>query len=174
MLSVQLIRRLHKRLCQVLAVFARVVTSSTQRLRILLFCFRRVVANIGSLPGHSKDSRSSECTPGSCSVLTGASRGGCSQATFPLPLHNRQVTSATAVNSTQDVIISSLSPSAMAIPPIGQSTTPPRMSLNAEANNPVSSNDSRVNFTPVCASNDLRHENRRLAYVLAAFYHDIA
>jgi len=168
-LNARFVRRLQKRLCQVLAVLSRVITSSAQRLRILLLCFQRIVIKIGNLPRHSKES-SSESAPESCSVLPPGPQ------VDPLPFHHGQTTSVTAIPNNQDAL-SALppSPTGMTVPSTVHPTTPPRTSLNAGANNPVPPGGrSSVDFLPIGASNKLRYETRTLAYVLAALYHNHA
>ena len=162
--NARLIRRLQKHLCQVLAVLSKVITSSAQRLRILLLCFRRIVINISSLSRHSKKS-----PPESFSILPPGP-----QIYSPLPYG--QTTSGIAVRSNQDVL-SALppSPTGMTVPSTAHPTTPPRTSLDAVANNPVPPGGrSPVDFSPIRASNKLRYETRTLAYVLAALYHNHA
>lgn len=164
MLSAQLIRRLLKRLCQVLAPLTRVATSFAQRLRILLFCFRRFLTKIHTSPRHSTESSSSESPPESYTVSTIAS-SEC-HPSFPLPLYN---TLAPAANSTQDIVSSSSPASTTPVPSIVLRRT----SLHAEVND-SNANGSRirVNFTPVHASNIIRYENCRHAYVVIALYHN--
>lgn len=163
MLSAQLIQRLMKRLCQVLVSLTRVATSSAQRLRILLFCFRRFLTKIRSSPRRSTKSSSSESPPESYTVMTNAgSSGWCSpsHATFPSPLlpsYNRQTTPVSAANNTQEQVSTTMNPR--------------RITLHAEVND---SNGSRISveFTPVHASNGLRYENHPYVYVVVALYQD--
>lgn len=160
MLSAQLIRRLLTRLSRALAVLTRVATLSARRLRTLLFYFRLFATKFYGLPRHSTVSKSieSQAVPESCTVLT--STGWCSHSTSPLPLHTRQITSATAANNTQ-----------AAAPPSTQSVILDRESLHE---NVVISDGSRIEFefTPLHANNTLRYENRLPAYVVTALHHN--
>ncbi|KAJ8584146.1 hypothetical protein M405DRAFT_478871 [Rhizopogon salebrosus TDB-379] len=153
MSSPSLLRRLLKRLCQVLAALT---TSSAHRLRFLLSCLRRFLAEIC---GHSRHtgivSRSS--APGSDTTLASASGARFPQVTLPLPLHNGQITSATAASSTQGVVSSS-TPSYTSS--ISEQVIPFRTSSQAEVNNTIIL--STAIFTPIGANNgnDIRYENR--------------
>ncbi|KAG1718506.1 uncharacterized protein EDB91DRAFT_1185136 [Suillus paluster] len=160
MLSTRLIQRLLKRLCQVLAALT---TSSAQRLRILVSCFRHFVINL--IPRHNTDSTSSS-PPDCCTVFTGAgSNARCPQTT--LPLHNRHITSARAASGTgtQDVVLSSTLPLAMPqVPSILQQPVPLQMSPPTNAGNTISSNTPVItpHFVPFAANDVSRYENRPL------------
>ena len=171
MSNAQLIRRMLKRVCQVLAALTTgVATSSAQRLRILLSCFRCFMAKIRTLSRRNICSRSFESAPESYTV---ASSAWCPQVTLPLPLHNGQITSAPAANSTHELVPSS--PCTIPVPSTPQiEVTPSRTSLHAEVNNAIPSNGSRAtaNFIPVGAGDNSRYDNRQHAYVVAALYYN--
>ncbi|OAX38259.1 hypothetical protein K503DRAFT_718438 [Rhizopogon vinicolor AM-OR11-026] len=140
MSSARLIRGLLKRLCQVLATL---ITSSAQRLRILLSCFQRFVIKICGLPRRSTNSNSPATE--SYTVSSSISSAWCPQATLPLPLHNGQITSelVTSTSGTQNLVSSLSPPFTMPVPciPLSPSIT--------------------ANFIPIGAANEPRYENRR-------------
>ncbi|KAG0697076.1 hypothetical protein DFH29DRAFT_836251 [Suillus ampliporus] len=152
MLILRLIRKLLKRLWQVLAALT---TSSVQRLPILVSCFRRFVAKIHVFPGYDTDSRSSTAD----SRCAGDS---CAQAT--LPLHNRQITSASAASGTQNVVSFPTGPLAMPVPCIPQPVVPPQTSSPTGVGDAISSNAPGItpHFVPFAANDISRYENRPL------------
>lgn len=162
-----------KRLCQVLAALTTgVATSSAQRLRILLSCFRRFMAKIRTLSRRNTCLRSSESSP---EFYTVASSAWCPQVTLPLPLHNGQITSVTAANSTQEIVLSL--PCTIPVPSNPQlDVIPLRTSLHAEVDNanaiPFSGSRPTANFIPVGAGDNLRYDNRQHAYVIATLYYN--
>jgi len=167
MLSARLIRSLLKRLFRVVAVFTRIATSSAQKLRVLLSCFRRFVTEFRSLPRRSIEPRPTESAPEPCTALTNPSTGWCSQSMSPLPFHTGQIVSVAAANSTEAVAPPSLPPT-MPIPSAPQqgSDIVRRKSLQ----DTVTSNGSvfPIKFKPFYANNFLRYGNRPLACVVSA------
>ncbi|KAG2125742.1 hypothetical protein DEU56DRAFT_563875 [Suillus clintonianus] len=149
LLSATLIRRLLKRLCQVLAALA---TSSAQRLRILVSCFRRFVAKVHVLTSHDTDSKSTgdPC----CTVFTGTSSARCSQSTLPLPLYTTPPSAASPVVPTPT--------SAMPVPPTPQHANPPQTSSPPAAGNAISpiSPATALYFIPSAVNYASRYENR--------------
>jgi len=165
MLNARLIRSLLKRLSQVLVIFTRVATSLTQKLHILLSCFRHFATKLqkDSIESRVSESASEPCT----AALTSASGGWCSQSTTPLlPSHNVQLT---APNSIQSAAPASPLQCSNTTPPPHQATPPP--SLPVEVSIP---NDSsfRVDFRTLPASNNLRYDHRCHVYVVAALHHN--
>jgi hypothetical protein len=96
--------------------------------------------------------------------LASASGARFPQVTLPLPLHNGQITSATAASSTQGVVSSS-TPSYTSS--ISEQVIPSSTSSQAEVNNTTAI------FTPIGANNgnDIRYENRHPVCVIALLYH---
>jgi len=164
MLSARLIRSLLKRLSQVLVVFTRVATSSTQKLRILLSCLRHFATKLqrDSIESRVSESASEPCT----ATLTSVSGGWCSQSTTPLlPSHNAQVT---APNSIQSAAPASPLQCLTTTPPLHQATPPPSSPVEVSIPNGSSF---RVDFRTLPASNNLRYDHRCFVYVVAAFHH---
>ncbi|KAG1796972.1 uncharacterized protein HD556DRAFT_263648 [Suillus plorans] len=93
MMNTTLIRKLLKRLFQVLATLA---TSSARRLLILVSCFRHFVAKVHVSISHDTNSKFSTVD----SRRTGTSSAQCSQSTLPLPLHTTPSSAASSVAST--------------------------------------------------------------------------
>lgn len=165
MSSPSLLRRLLKRLCQVLAALT---TSSAHRLRFLLFCLRRFLAEICGYSRHiGIISRSS--APGSYAMAS-ASSARFPQMTLPLPLHTRQTTTSATAANTQGVVSSSIPPHTMPVPSTHQQANQPRTSLHAEANN---TNGISTCFWPIGATNasDIRYKNRRTVCVVVILHY---
>ncbi|KAG2363550.1 hypothetical protein BDR07DRAFT_908472 [Suillus spraguei] len=158
MLSTRLIPRLLKRLCQVLAILA---TSSARGLRILVTCFRHFVTKlkIRDFSRHGDPDSTTFSPADCCTVPTSTSGVRCSPANLPLPLHNRQITLASAASSTQDVLSSSM-PTFPPVPCIPQQlTSPPQVSSNASSS---SAPDTNTKLIPFAANDISRYENRPL------------
>ncbi|KAG2117712.1 hypothetical protein DEU56DRAFT_158195 [Suillus clintonianus] len=149
MLSTRLIRKLLKRLWQILATLT---TSSAQRLRILMACLRRFVAKVHVLLGHITDSKSSTAD----SYCAGASSARYPQATLPLPITSGH---GGAANGTQDATSSS-TPFAMPVPCIPQQNVSPYTSSPARISNAIPSNAARTtpHFEPFAANDVLRYD----------------
>ncbi|KAG2131676.1 hypothetical protein DEU56DRAFT_813819 [Suillus clintonianus] len=154
MLSTRLIRRLLKRLCQILAAL---VVSSAQRLRILVTCFRHLMTKIRSFPRHNTDSTS--FPPDSCTVLTNDSSVRCPRASLPLPLHNRQITSASAASGMPAPSFPSPHPYMHPTPPQASTPTPTGSASSSSAP------DTIPEFKPFVANEISRYENRPLVTV---------
>lgn len=166
MLTKKLILRLLKSLCQVLAAL---ITRSAQRLRILVTCFRHFVAKltrkIRGFPRHPGNNDSTTLSPVDCCTVPPSTSGvRYPPVKLPLPLHNRQITSASAARSgTQDVLLSSMSVFPMPEPCIPQQFIPPQPVLPPQVPNanPASSvPNTDIKLMPFAANDISRYENR--------------
>jgi hypothetical protein len=124
------ILRLLKRLCQMLATL---ITSSVQRLRILVSCFRRFVIKI---PGQFKHNNS----VARCDTVTGTSSACCPPL---LPIHNRR-----AASSTSDLNVATVT-----VP------SPPHCNMSA-ASVSHQANLHQISFVPFTARDVSRYDNR--------------
>lgn len=162
MLTKKLILRLFKTLCQVLAAL---ITRSAQRLRILVTCFRRFVAKleIRGFQRHTGNNDSTTLSPADCCTVSPSTSGvRCPPVKLPLPLHNRQITSASAARSTQDVLLSSMPVFPMPEPSIPQQFIPPHSVLPPQVPNanPSSVPNTNIKLVPFAANDISRYENR--------------
>lgn len=147
-----IILKLLKRLCQ---VFAALATSSAQRLRILVSCFRRFVTKIRSQPRFSTAQHDND--------LACASSAQCPSMILPL-FCNKQ-----AVRSTLDsnAVLTSIPPSHH--PTYGMPTPSVPPQDNPEANQQANINpqaNPRYTFAPFIPTDVSRYENRPPVYVL--------
>ncbi|KAG1838586.1 hypothetical protein DFJ58DRAFT_813794 [Suillus subalutaceus] len=159
MLNARLILRLLKRLCQVLATL---ITSSAQRLRILVIYFRHFVAKLNlKIRGFSRhNTNSTKSSPADCcTVPTSTSGVRCPPVNLPLPLHNQQITSASPASSTQNALLSSVP---MPVPCIPQQPIPPQTSspLQVPNANPSSATATTPMLVPFAANDISRYDNR--------------
>jgi hypothetical protein len=143
----RLIQELLKRLRQMLAAL---ITSSAQRLRILVSCFRRFVTKIRGQLKHNTSV--AQCD----TVATVTSRGRattssswCPQVTSLLPLHDRRAASSTPDSNVVTVTVSSTPYYDM-----------PTASVPQQANSPQTS------FVPFTPGDVSRYINRPLVCVL--------
>ncbi|KAG1775692.1 hypothetical protein EV702DRAFT_1116121 [Suillus placidus] len=85
----------------------------------------------------------------------------CPPVNLPLPLHNRQITSASAASST---LLSSMPTSPMHVPHIPQQSIPPQTVSPPQVHNANSSRapDTTTKFVPFAANDISRYENRPL------------
>ncbi|KAG1751712.1 hypothetical protein EDB19DRAFT_1197425 [Suillus lakei] len=155
MSSATLIRKLLKRLFQVLAALA---TSSAQRLRIILSYFRRFMAKFHVPISHDFDSKSSTADS-CCTVLTGTSSAQCSQSTLPLPLHTTPPTPPSAAS-----VVPLTPPVAMPVPNIPQHAYPPQTSSPPTISNAISPHSLPItlHFVPSVVDHKSRYDNRPL------------
>ncbi|KAG1859074.1 hypothetical protein C8R48DRAFT_714446 [Suillus tomentosus] len=151
-----LIKRLLRRLWQVLAALAH---TSAQRLRILVSFLRCCATEAHALPGHSADAKSSNA--GSC--RSGAFSARCSQATLPLPLH-RQITPTSTSSGIQYAASSSTPLYPMPVPCIPERVIPSCSSSPPEVNVAIPSNAPGTTppLVPFAANDVLRYDNRPL------------
>ncbi|KAJ8598069.1 hypothetical protein M405DRAFT_802979 [Rhizopogon salebrosus TDB-379] len=131
----RLIQELLKRLCQMLAAL---ITSSAQRLRILVSCFRRFVTKIRGQLKHNT-------SVAQCDTVTSISSSWCPQVTSLLPLHDRRAASSTPDSNVVTVTVSST-------PYYGM----PTASVPQQANSPQTS------FVPFTPGDVSRYINRPL------------
>jgi hypothetical protein len=129
-----IILRLLKRLCQMLAAF---ITSSIQRLRILVSCFRRFVIKTRGQLKHNN-------SVAQCDTVTGTSSACCPPL---LPFHNRR-----AASSTSDSNV------ATATVPLTPLCNMPAASVPQQAN-------PRQTFVPFTAKDVSRYDNCYFAFV---------
>ncbi|KIK45694.1 hypothetical protein CY34DRAFT_503441 [Suillus luteus UH-Slu-Lm8-n1] len=160
MSSTRLILMLLKRLCQALAALT---TSSAQRLRILVTCFRHFVAKlkIRGFPRHNTDSPTfapvNYCTaPGNTSRSSGAR---CPPVNLPLPLHNQQIASTSTTSSTQNVLLSSKPTLSMPVPCIPQQFVPPLPSSPPQVHS-ASAPNTTTKLVPFAANDVSRYDYR--------------
>lgn len=165
MSSTRLILMLLKRLCQALAALT---TSSAQRLRILVTCFRHFVAKlkIRGFPRRNTDSSTfapvDYCTaPGSTSRGSGAR---CPPVNLPLPLHNQQIASASTTSSTQNVLLSSKPTLSMPVPCIPQQFVPP-LPFSPPQVHSASAPNTTTKLVPFAANDISRYDYRPFVYV---------
>jgi hypothetical protein len=135
----RLIQGFLKRLCQMLAVL---ITSSAQRLRILVSCFRYFVTKIRGQLKHNT-------SVAQCDPVTSISSAWCPQVTSLLPLHDRRATS-----STPDSIVATVTV------PSTPDYNMPAASVSQQANSPQTS------FVPFTPGDVSRYINRPLVCVL--------
>lgn len=151
MSNATLIRKLLKRLFQVLATLA---TSSARRLFSLMsFLQRGAKAHVPiSDDTHSKFSTVESCCPG----LTGISSARCSQSALPLPLHSTPPSAASPVASTP--------PGAMPVSGAPQLANMPQTSSPPAAGNAVFPNGlpATLHFVPAAVDHGSRYDNRPL------------
>ncbi|KAG1791095.1 uncharacterized protein HD556DRAFT_1387483 [Suillus plorans] len=162
MLTKRLILRLLKSLCQVLAAL---ITRSAQRLRILVTCFRHFVAKlkIHGFPRHTGNNDSTTLSPADCCTVPPSTSGvRCPPVKLLLPLHNQQITSASAASSTQDVLLSSMPTISMPVPCIPQQSIPlqPVLPPQVPNANPSSVPNTDIKLVPFAANDISRYENR--------------
>ncbi|KAG1767358.1 hypothetical protein EV702DRAFT_1036102 [Suillus placidus] len=144
-----LIRKLLKRLFQVLATLA---TSPARRLLILVSYFRRFVAKVYVPISHDTDSFST--VDSCCTVLTGTSSARCSQSNLPLPLHTTPPSAASPVTSTL--------PGAMSVPRAPQQANLPQTSSPQAVGNAISPSGlpAILHFVPSAVDHKSRYDNR--------------
>jgi hypothetical protein len=138
----RLIQELLKRLCQMLAAL---ITSSAQRLRILVSCFRRFVTKIRGQLKHNTSV--AQCD--TVATMTSTSSAWCPQVTSLLPLHDRR-----AATSTPDSNV------AIVTAPSTPHYDMPNASVPQQANSP------QTVFVPFTPGDVSRYENRPLVCVL--------
>ncbi|KAG1857680.1 hypothetical protein DFJ58DRAFT_324618 [Suillus subalutaceus] len=150
MSNATLIRKLLKRLFQVLATLA---TSSARRLLILVSCFRRFVAKVHAPILHDTDSKFST-VDSCCAVLTGTSSARCSQSTLPLPLHTTPPSAVSPMASTP--------PCAMPVSGAPQHVNPPQTPLPLAVGNAISANGLPItlHFVPSAVDHKSRYDDR--------------
>lgn len=152
MSNATLIRKLLKRLFQVLATLA---TSSARRLLILVSCFRRFVAKVHAPILHDTDSKFS--TVDSCyAVLTGTSGARCSQSTLPSPLHTTPPSALSSVSPTP--------PCAMPVSGVPQHANPPQTPSPLAVGTAISVNGLPItlHFVPSAVDHKSRYDKRPL------------
>ncbi|KAG1816809.1 uncharacterized protein BJ212DRAFT_1353375 [Suillus subaureus] len=150
MSNTMLIRKLLKRLFQVLATLA---TSSARRLLILVPYFRRFVAKVNAPISHGTDSKFTT-VDSCCTVLTGTSSARCSQSTLPLPLHT---TPSSVANP-----VASVPPCAVPVSGVPQHANPPQPPLPLAVGNAISANGLPItlHFVPSAVDHKSRYDNR--------------
>lgn len=177
MLTKKLILRLFKSLCQVLAAL---ITRSAQRLRMLVTCFRHFVAKlkIRGFPRHTGNNDSTTLSPVDCCTVPPSTSGvRYPPVKLPLPLHNRQITSASAARSgTQDMLLSSMPVFPMPEPCIPQQFIPPQPVLPPQVpnTNPSSVPNTNIELVPFAANDISRYENRPFVYVNAIYLNNVS
>lgn len=152
MSNATLIRKLLKRLFQVLATLA---ASSARRLFIILMSFLQRVAKAHVPISHDTHSKFST-VESLCAGLTGISSARCSQSALPLPLHSTPLNAASPVASTP--------PGAMPVSGAPQHANLPQTSSPPAAGNAISPNGltATLHFVPAAVDHRSRYDNRPL------------